>query len=117
MSEKILGTIVEVEGNYFLQTSGEKAARKNLKSETELILKHVRDELSKLSDWEASSIHQVIINTAEQLEIKLGKVAQPIRVAITGGTVSPPIDITLQLIGKERVFQRLNEAIEYCNRI
>ncbi|MGD9152628.1 MAG: glutamate--tRNA ligase [Gammaproteobacteria bacterium] len=95
----------------------EKAARKNLKSETAAILKHVRDEFSQLADWQAGVIHQIIIKTAEQLEIKLGKVAQPIRVAVTGSTVSPPIDITLQLIGKERVFRRLSEAIEYCNRI
>lgn len=95
----------------------EKAAKKNLKPETERVLKIVRDELAKLSDWQAESIHQIIINTAEKLELKLGKVAQPIRVAITGGTISPPIDITLQLIGKDKVCQRLDDAIEYCNRI
>jgi len=115
-------TLKEMAGKsrYFYEEVSEydkKAVSKNLKPEAEKVLKVVRDELTKLSDWRAESIHQIIINTAESLEIKLGKVAQPIRVAVTGGTVSPPIDITLQLIGKNRVRQRLDNAIEYCNKI
>jgi glutamyl-tRNA synthetase len=47
------------------------------------------------------------------LDLKLGKVAQPIRVAMTGNTISPPIDATLALIGKERVLARLQKALDY----
>lgn len=93
----------------------EKAARKNLKLEVASRLQIIHDKLSALTTWQAEPIHQVIVNVSEELKIKLGKVAQPIRVAVTGGTVSPSIDITLQLIGKDTVCRRLLDAIEYCN--
>jgi glutamyl-tRNA synthetase len=44
----------------------------------------------------------------------LGKVAQPIRVAVAGGSVSPPIDITLELLGRERTLARLDRALAHC---
>jgi len=92
----------------------EKAAKKNLKPESAEILRLVREELSKLTDWKAEPIHNVIIGVAELLGIKLGKVAQPIRVAVTGGAISPPVDITLELIGRERVLERIKQAIAGC---
>ena len=48
--------------------------------------------------------------------LSLGKVAQPLRVAMSGGTVSPPIDATVALIGRERALRRLGLAIERCGR-
>jgi len=54
----------------------------------------------------------VVEKTAEDLGLKLGKLAQPLRVAVTGGPVSPPVDITLQLIGKERVLARLDKVLQ-----
>lgn len=67
----------------------------------------VRDRLEKLPLWNKEAIHEVLASSAEIQGLKLGKLAQPIRVAVTGGTVSPPIDITMELIGQERVIQRL----------
>lgn len=72
----------------------------------------VRDCLERLADWTKENIHDVLLKTAESQGLKLGKLAQPIRVAMTGGTVSPPIDITIMLIGRERSIERLNQAIE-----
>lgn len=71
-------------------------------------LKEVGKRLAELSDWNKESIHEVLNQTAEKMGLKLGKLAQPIRVAVTGGTISPPIDITLALIGKTRTIERLN---------
>lgn len=68
-----------------------------------------RDRLESLSEWTKEAIHEVLASTAEVYGLKLGKLAQPIRVAMTGGTVSPPIDITMVLIGQERVIDRLNQ--------
>jgi glutamyl-tRNA synthetase len=48
---------------------------------------------------------------AEDQRLKLGKVAQPLRVAVSGGAVSPPIDITLELLGKDRTMARVERAI------
>jgi glutamyl-tRNA synthetase len=50
---------------------------------------------------------------AESMELKLGKVAQPLRVAISGAGVSPAIDITLSLLGREKTLSRMARAIDY----
>lgn len=73
----------------------------------------VKEQLENLTRWEKETIHQVLVHTAEAQGLKLGKLAQPLRIAITGGTVSPPIDITMELIGRERVLERINRVISY----
>ncbi|ABI56651.1 glutamate--tRNA ligase [Alkalilimnicola ehrlichii MLHE-1] len=93
-----------------------KAARKNLKPETEAALVRVRDLLSELEDWRPEAIHECVLKAAEVLELKLGKVAQPVRVAVSGGPVSPPIDQTLALLGKEATLRRIQAAIDWIDR-
>jgi glutamyl-tRNA synthetase len=56
-------------------------------------------------------LHQTIEDVAKQFELKLGKVAQPVRVAVTGGTISPPIDVTLQVLGRKKSLERIERAI------
>ncbi|KPJ67332.1 MAG: glutamyl-Q tRNA(Asp) ligase [Coxiella sp. DG_40] len=99
---------------YFYQdiTSYEDKAGKFLTSEIVPTLNEIKEKFQNLENWSAERIHQIIIGTAEKFVLKLGKVAQPIRVAVTGGTISPPIDITLQLIGKQRVIERLDKALK-----
>ena len=87
------------------------AARKNLTPQARGILIELRQIFSDLPDWQTSKLHQIIRHYAEVREMKLGKVAQPVRVACSGGSVSPPIDVTLELLGKERVLKRLYRAI------
>lgn len=72
-------------------------------------LRTLQTELSKVTEWKAPEIHSVIAQTADKLGIKMGSLAQPLRVAVTGNTISPSIDLTLQLIGKERVIARLDQ--------
>jgi len=93
----------------------EKAAQKNLTGEAVPVLQAVLNRLEALTDWKAEPIHQTIIDTAETLALKLGKVAQPVRVAVTGGAISPPIDITIEMIGRERTLRRMEKAIEFIN--
>lgn len=100
---------------YFFEDSihyDEAAVRKHLTSEIAKPLQVVREQLNDLLEWQADSIHRIILQVAELCDLKLGKLAQPIRVAVTGNTMSPPIDATLCLIGKDRVLQRLDQAIE-----
>jgi glutamyl-tRNA synthetase len=73
----------------------------------------VSERLATLPEWTKEAIHEVLASTAEMNGLKLGKLAQPIRIAMTGGTVSPPIDITIQLIGRERAIERLNRVLSY----
>jgi glutamyl-tRNA synthetase len=93
-----------------------KAARKHLTEAAKPGLRQVREALSALTAWSEAEIHAVIISTAEALELKLGKLAQPIRVALTGNTVSPPLDVTLTLIGKAAVLAALDQALAYIDQ-
>ncbi len=67
----------------------------------------------EFNDWQPELLSQAIEDCAAAHEIKMGKLGQPIRVAVTGGAVSPPIDVTLALIGRERTLGRLQTAIEF----
>lgn len=74
-------------------------------------LKILRDRLLQLKDWTKEAIHEVIASTAEMSGLKMGKVAQPLRLIVTGGTTSPSIDLTLFLIGKDKVVTRMNTVV------
>lgn len=74
-------------------------------------LKAIRDQLQALTSWTKESIHDVLKNVAEAHGLKLGKVAPAVRVAVTGGTVSPSIDVTIELLGRERAVKRLDSAL------
>jgi glutamyl-tRNA synthetase len=93
----------------------EKAAKKNFNTDAVSVLANLHDEFSKLASWQAEPLHQVIIKLAETMGLGLGKVAQPLRVAVCGTAASPAIDITLELIGKEKTLIRLQKAINYIN--
>lgn len=90
------------------------AVKKNLTSDVKPALTAIRDELNNLAEWDKEAIHQVMNSVAEKLTLKLGKIAQPVRVAVTGDTISPPIDITLCLLGRDRVINRLTAALNRC---
>ncbi|MDF1794968.1 MAG: glutamate--tRNA ligase [Coxiellaceae bacterium] len=91
----------------------EKAARKQLTTDSSFILQWLHQQFSELTDWAAEPLHDIVKNAGEHFDVKLGKVAQPIRVSMTGNTVSPPIDITLQMLGREKVLHRLQQAINF----
>ncbi|MEN9461356.1 MAG: glutamate--tRNA ligase [Pseudomonadota bacterium] len=89
----------------------EKAVQKNLTPDVIPTLTVLKTQFSELTNWNNESIHAVIHQVAEQLALKLGKVAQPLRVAVTGNTMSPSIDVTLCLIGQARTVHRIEQAI------
>lgn len=91
----------------------EKAANKNLKQASLEPLQIMFEKFEQLNDWSKGPLHQVVLDTAEALELKLGKVAQPLRVALSGTSTSPSIDATLFLMGKERCLKNIKKAIDY----
>ncbi len=95
----------------------EKAVKKNFTVGSDQVLARLRDELVVLTKWTAQEIHQVIVNLAEVLGLNMGKVAQPLRVAICGSGVSPAIDVTLALVGREKTFARIDRAINYIRSL
>src|SRR5580658_4315033 len=93
----------------------EKAASKQLNRTAAPLLETLRNGLASLSEWNASAIHEVIVALAAAHNVGLGKVAQPLRVALSGTTVSPPIDVTAALIGQEQVLNRLERALQWAS--
>lgn len=93
----------------------QKAAAKVLKPAALEPLQQLLEHLSKLESWDQASIHSVIESITESMGIGMGKVGQPLRVAVTGGSFSPPIDQTVELLGKERSILRIERAIEYIS--
>ncbi len=91
----------------------EKAADKNLRPAIARPMQVFRDRLEVLEGWQISSIHALAESIAEQFELKIGKIGQPIRVAVTGGNVSPSIGETIYLMGKQRALRGLNRALKY----
>jgi glutamyl-tRNA synthetase len=88
-----------------------KAVAKHLTPDALQLLAKVRAQLATLPAWSAATIHDSLNGLATELEVGLGKVAQPVRVAVTGTAVSPPIDATLALLGRERTLARLDVAL------
>ena len=100
-------------GAYFFSSGvilDEKAVAKHLTDDGLSILKTVRGALQDARPWSAATLDEVIKRVSEKASVGMGKVAQPVRVAVTGGTVSPGIGETLELIGHDEVLRRLDAA-------
>ena len=94
----------------------EKAAQKHLTPDSGLLLADLRDSLAALPAWEKDAIHAAVEQLAQALQVKMGAVAQPLRVAVSGTTVSPPIDVTLALLGKNKTLQRIDQAVAHIQK-
>jgi glutamyl-tRNA synthetase len=96
--------------------SAQKAVKKNLKPSALPLMESLHDRLSGLTEesWNEEGIEQVFEAVcAENEGLKLGKLAQPVRVAVTGGPVSPGIYETLAVIGREICLERLAAALQW----
>jgi glutamyl-tRNA synthetase len=91
----------------------EKAADKFLKVEYAGHLEAVVETLPSVEDFTKEGIETVLRNIAEKRETKLKFIAQPLRVALTGKTVSPGIDEVMVTLGKDKVMQRIRRALDY----
>jgi glutamyl-tRNA synthetase len=90
----------------------DKAARKHLTAESAPLLRAMADGFGALEQWNAEAIHEVVNAVAQGQNLALGKVAQPLRVALTGGAISPPIDMTVALLGPDTVRTRIERALD-----
>ncbi len=94
----------------------EKAAKKHLRLAAREPLEKIREALEGLQDWTPEALHEQVQQVSETLEVKMGKVAQPLRVAVVGRAASPGIDVTLYLAGKAATLRRIDMALEYIRR-
>ena len=104
--------------HYFLADTveiDEKAGRKHLVPETRNLLQEVSVRLGNLVVFDESGIEQVFGDIVAERDIKLGKVAQPVRVALTGSTVSPGIYEVIDVLGRDVTLERLAAGIRYID--
>jgi len=91
----------------------EKARNKFLTDDTKPILQALSAKLSSVEDFTYDNIQAALEQVVEELDLKFGKIAQPMRVALTGGTVSPGIGEVIEILGKDKVISRIQKAINY----
>ncbi|MDD9892102.1 MAG: glutamate--tRNA ligase [Gammaproteobacteria bacterium] len=95
------------------ESFNEGAAKKHLKVSSAEALELVKTKLAALDNWEAEALQQAVHDTAEALEVGMGKVGMPLRVAVSGTGQSPSIDFTLAMLGRERTLARIDQALAY----
>ena len=93
----------------------EKAAKKFLHAASLEPLKVLTTELEALADFSEAALETAFKNTMEKSGLKLGKIAQPVRVALTGTTVSPGIFEVITVLGREETLRRLKVAVTFIN--
>ncbi len=89
------------------------AAKKHLRPVAAEPLSLVKAKLSALENWDPTSIQAAINETASELDVGMGKVGMPLRVAVTGAGNSPSLDVTLALLSQSQVEQRINKALTF----
>jgi glutamyl-tRNA synthetase len=114
-------TLVEMaeKSRYFYQNDVELdaiAAEKNLSTELLPAFKDLLERYQTLEQWHKEAIHAILLATAADHALKLGKLAQGVRVALTGNTISPPLDATLALLGKDKALKRLAIGLAYIQQ-
>jgi len=91
----------------------ERAAKKHLRPVALQPLEAIRERLGAVAGWEPALLHAAVNECAAALSVNLAKVAQPLRVALTGTAASPAIELTLQMVGREASLSRIDRAIAY----
>ncbi|QCO68176.1 glutamate--tRNA ligase [Luteimonas yindakuii] len=89
----------------------DKAVAKHLKPDARAALDDARARLAALDSWNVDAINAALHATAESLGLGMGRIAQPMRVAITGTQVSPDIGHTVYLAGREEALRRIDAAL------
>lgn len=117
---KTLEEIVNKSGYFYkedltAEDQDEDAQKKFFKAALVPVMEKICQRLATVNEWEAEPIHQIITETANEFQLSLGKVGPAIRVAVTGGSVSPSLDVTLKLLGKNRTVKRLEQALTLLN--
>ncbi|HEX7348662.1 MAG TPA: glutamate--tRNA ligase [Rhodanobacteraceae bacterium] len=91
----------------------EKAVKKHLRAEgASEVLQALHARLAAMQPWSREGIHDTVAAISAERGIGMGKVAQPLRVALTGTAVSPTIEDTVYLAGRDLALQRIDAALE-----
>jgi len=91
----------------------EKASKTFLRKDSAPPIQSLIQKLSELTDFNEADIEDAFTRVLEAHGLQMGALAQPVRVALTGGTVSPGIHDVIAVLGKERTIRRLQDALEF----
>ena len=89
------------------------AAKKHLGGDAAKLLGALHDAFATVEDWQAPAINRAMAGVMEAESVKLGALAQPLRVAVSGGAATPSIDTTLTLVGGKRTLARIQKALRW----
>ena len=104
------------QSRYFYQdfdSFNPEAAKKHLRPVAKEALQLVFTKINALENWTTENLHHVIEETCSELNVGMGKVGMPLRVAVTGEGQSPSVDAVMQLLGKARVISRIEKALAF----
>jgi len=114
-------TLVEMAENslffYREPTEYDGKAASKIKSEAIPALATLRQALERLDAWRADTLHKAVTDAADVHGLSLGDLAQPLRLVLTGRSVSPPIDTTLLLITRDRALRRIDAGLAYLSKL
>jgi len=94
----------------------EKADRKFLKPEIAPLVQEARVRLESITEFTQKTIEGLFLRILDEKKIKLGEVAQPLRVALTGTSASPGLFEVMEVLGKEEVLRRIDKALQHMAR-
>ena len=111
---KTLNDVVEQSHFFFkaIQQYDETSMRKHIKANSAEIVTALINRFDEVEEWQADVLHEIVKATVAEFEVGFAKVAQPVRIAVTGSTNSPSIDQTLALLGKRESMVRLRAAAD-----
>ncbi len=98
-----------------VDTYDPKGARKHLKPQAVPVMRTLLSSLQGLDSWDGAAIEQCIETCMAEHEVKMGAVAQPVRLAVTGGTFSPPMGVTLVTLGRDKTLARIEQVIAWID--
>jgi glutamyl-tRNA synthetase len=75
----------------------------------------VRAALAALADWTPAAVHETVQQVSDALGLGMGKVAQPLRVAVSGRAATPGIDVTVWLVGRDATLRRIDRALAWID--
>jgi glutamyl-tRNA synthetase len=115
MRSKTLVEMAETARFYFNEglSYEEKADRKFLRPEIAPLMQETRDRIGNTAEFTQKSLEGVFLRILDEKKIKLGEIAQPLRVALTGTSVSPGLFEVMEVLGKETVLRRMDSALRH----
>ena len=115
---KTLLDVVQQSRYFFapVESYDEAQVKKHVKQASATLVAALIVKLSELGEWQSEGIQACVQAVVDEHEVGFAKLAQPVRIAVTGSTVSPSIDQTLALLGREESIERLAKAVPYYEK-